>query len=341
MRYPFSSVDSIPNTDIQCHNLVPPPPSDPYTPNEAGPGTPNSTTTSISALSVVAIKDGAVGHTSGAGGHRQSNASASTLEAERADRISRLAGLERVATVRSASGHLVSAGSIGNTPGGHAGTQGGMGGMLKEISTVGSASATGSVGGKTTWAEQSEMDYDADKMSEDQDHDVGDGTSSIGGQSDEMDKASLVAFGEGAGSTISGPVNTANARLIAARSGAGQFQSQARSTSYLSSTGAVTGSGGSTPMSGVERPTSHSSTGPGGNFGGVGGERDPKMMDGVTFDQDIVDTTVATPPAVDSVRGAELAENVMRDRLHNEEMTGMNTPPENRSLGRFGFEKDQ
>lgn len=214
-------------------------------------------------------------------------------------------------------------------------------GMIKEISTVGSASATGSVGGKTTWAEQSEMDYDADKMSEDQD--IGDGTSSIGGASDEMDKASLVAFGEGAGSMISGPVNTANARLMAAsaRSGAGL-----RSQSYLSSTGGISGSGGSTPMSGIERerPISHSS------MGAASG--DHKMMDGVTFDddrdQDVIDSTIATPPAIEHRRfggtgnttGAEIAENVMRDRLNDEDMRGMQTPPDNQSLGRFGFERE-
>lgn len=233
--------------------------------------------------------------------------------------------------MRSASGHNIPGVGMGNS-----GQQ--PQGMIKEISTVGSASATGSVGGKTTWAEQSEMDYDADKMSEDQD--IGDGTSSIGGASDEMDKASLVAFGEGAGSMISGPVNTANARLIAARSGAG---AGLRSQSYLSSTGAISGSGGSMPMSGVEtgreRPVSHSSTGAA--FGG-----DHKMMDGVTFDQDALDSTIATPPAVEhgmgrfSGSGAEIAENVMRDRLNDEDMRGMQTPPDNQSLGRFGFERE-
>lgn len=90
-------------------------------------------------------------------------------------------------------------------------------------------------------------------------------------------------------------------------------------------------------MSGVERPTSHSSAGGPGTYPG---ERDPRMMDGVTFDQDVVDTTVTTPPAADSGRGAEIAESVMSDRLHNEDMRGMQTPPDNQSLGRFGFEKD-
>lgn len=65
-------------------------------------------------------------------------------------------------------------------------------------STVGSASATGSAGGRTTWVSGG----DSDKMSEDQD----DGISSAG-MSDEGN-ASLVGFGEGAGSTVSGPTST-------------------------------------------------------------------------------------------------------------------------------------
>ncbi|KAK5070098.1 hypothetical protein LTR64_001932 [Lithohypha guttulata] len=295
---------------------LPPPPSDPTTPNEQGPGTPNSTTTSLSALSVVAIKDGAMGHGHGGRGTTQS---ANTLEAERADRISRLAGLERVATVRSTpSGHLI--------PGAGPAQQQ----YMKEISTVGSASATGSVGGKTTWASQS-MDYDdADKMSEDQEPD--DGVSSVGGFSDE-DKASLVGFGEGAGSTVSGPVNTAHARAMAARHGI--------NSSVLPRTQSMQGqsaSGGSTPMSGVERTVSST----------VGGGPDPRMMDGMSYDQGIVDTTDSAPSFIErpypgsrfSGMGTEVAETVMRDRLDDRDPRGMATPPDNQSLGRFTFEKE-
>lgn len=284
---------------------VPPPPSDPSTPNEPGPGTPNSATTSLSTLSVVAIKDGAVGH-----GGRGVTASANTLEAERADRISRLAGLERVAAVRSTpSGHLQPGAGLVQSP------------YAKEISTVGSASATGSVGGKTTWASQS-MDYDdVDKMSEDPD----DGVSSVGGLSDE-DKASLVGFGEGASSTVSGPVSTANARMLAARNSLNS-PSTPRNQPLQS--------GGSTPMSGVERPS-------------AAGSMDPKMMDGISFDQGVVDTTVSTPPPAEQPyaggrfggAGAEMAENVLRERLNDADPRAMATPPNNQSLGRFGFERE-
>lgn len=238
-------------------------------------------------------------------------ASANTLEAERADRISRLAGLERVATVRSTpSGHLIPGAGPAQQP------------YAKEISTVGSASATGSVGGKTTWASQS-IDYDdVDKMSEDPE----DGTSSVGGLSDE-DKASLVGFGEGAGSTVDGPVSTASARMIAARN---NFNSPPTPRTQSMQ------SGGSTPMSGIERPSN------------AAGSMDPKMMDGISFDQGVVDTTVSPPPLAEqpyaggrfSGMGAEMAENVMQERLDDQDPRTMTTPPNNQSLGRFGFERE-
>lgn len=258
---------------------------------------------------MVAIKDGAVGH--GRGGQQSANA----LEAERADRISRLAGLERVATVRSTpSGHLVPGGGPTMQPYDPIP-------QMKERSTVGSASATGSVGGRTTWASES-MDYDADKMSEDPD----DGVSSVGGFSDE-DKASLVGFGEGAGSTVSGPVSTANARMMAAR--------QNLNNAATPRTGPAQ-SGGSTPMSGIV-PTA------------AAGSTDPKMMDGISYDQGVIDTTVSTPPLAEQMAGVnrfsgvgtEVAESVLRDRLSDAEAArGIETPPDNHSLGRFAFERD-
>ena len=173
-----------------------------------GRGTPNSGTTSLSALSTTAIKDGHQGHTAPHHhGHMHthssaSNNSANTLDAERADRISRLAGLERVATLRGASVHLAPGTSYGQPaqPAGYFDNSAGP--QVKDRSTVGSASATGSAGGRTrTWASGSDM-YEPDKMSEDPD----DGVSSSAGLSDEGN-ASLVGFGEAASSTISGPVS--------------------------------------------------------------------------------------------------------------------------------------
>ncbi len=293
-----------------CHS-VPPPPSDPTTPNEMGPGTPNSATTSMSTLSVVAIKDGSIGHGGRGAGHH----SASTLEAERADRISRLAGLERVATARNPNqlapgGGQYPAGYFDNTP------------QVKERSTVGSASATDSIAGRRTWASGS-MDYDADKMSESQDQD--DGVSSVGGMSDE-DKASLVGFGEGAGSTVSGPVSTSSARAMAARAFASPSTPRTGPPASIS--------GQSTPMSGVVPSAAAGST-------------DPKMMDGMSYDSNIVDTTMQPAPPVGQPQqgnrfsgvGTAEAEAIMQDRLSDSDGRGMGTP-DSRHLGRFPFEKE-
>lgn len=163
----------------------------------------------MSALSTTAIKDGHQGHAPPHTHTRTAssglNSSTNILDAERADRISRLAGLERVATLRGTPTHLVPgvtgaaiAAQQHQPPGyfDNAGYQ-----QSKERSTVGSASGTGSAGGRMTWASGSDM-CEADKMSEDQD----DGVSSSAGLSDEGN-ASLVDFGEAANSTVSGPIS--------------------------------------------------------------------------------------------------------------------------------------
>jgi hypothetical protein len=136
----------------------------------------------MSELSTVAIKDGHRGHFP----HQRNPA-----EAERADRISRLAGLERVA-VSGRTPQGLTPGSAHNPPIGYFDANN-QPQMFRERSTVGSASATGSVGGRTTWASGSDL-YEADRMSMSEDQDVE--TSSMGGFSDEA--ASLVGFGEGA-----------------------------------------------------------------------------------------------------------------------------------------------
>ncbi|KAL8662575.1 MAG: hypothetical protein Q9202_004627 [Teloschistes flavicans] len=220
---------------------LPAPPSDPATPSEPGPlvaflvfllsstllnltstarGTPNST---LSALSTTAIKDGHQGHQGHhhAHAHNASSGSGSltnTLDAERADRISRLAGLEPVATGGSCSNHLAPGPSVpahlAHGPGYFDATGVPQG---KERSTVGSASATGSVGGRMTWASGSD-----DKMSEDPE----DGVSSTAGLSDEGN-ASLVGFGEGASSTVSGPISTSARTIQGARTAGGAGSSLA------------------------------------------------------------------------------------------------------------------
>ena len=150
-------------------------------------GTPNS------AFSTTAIKDGSLGqappHAHAHGASSTSTSSANTLDAERADRISRLAGLERVATLRGANQHLAQGSHhLQQQPPGYFDNASNL-----RKSTVGSASATGSGG-------------ESDKMSEDQD----DGISSAG-MSDEGN-ASLVGFGETASST--GPASISNRTVV-------------------------------------------------------------------------------------------------------------------------------
>ncbi|KAE8372947.1 hypothetical protein BDV26DRAFT_273104 [Aspergillus bertholletiae] len=254
---------------------LPPPPSDPVTPSDMGPGTPNSGTTSLSALSTTAIKDGHTGHPLPHGRHAHHSSSTSmtsttTLEAERADRISRLAGLERVVAARSGGGSQSStAVPMSYTPG-YFDTSS----TLKERSTVGSASATGSVGARTTWASGSDA-FEADKMSEEPD----DGTSSVGNLSDEGD-TSLVGFGEGA-STISGPISHPSLNRA---SSAGRPSSLGRANVMPATSTQHSGDGGMIPV--AMSPTGSSTPEP---------VQDARMVDGMTYDPDVVDTTVRTP----------------------------------------------
>lgn len=240
-------------------------------------GTPNSTTTTMSELSTVAIKDGHRGHFP----HHHLPA-----DAERADRISRLAGLERVAVSRNPN-------SSGLTPGGQGTTNpppsyfdgNNQPQMFRERSTVGSASATGSVGGRTTWASGSDV-YDPDRMSEDQDND----TSSMGGFSDEA--ASLVGFGEGART----PARQQSSIGSPAIGKANVVPSYLRDQPPLS------------PMSGVgSTPTT---------AGAEQHRQDAKMIDGMTYDENVLDTANRTPPYTGrGAGGAETAEQVIRERM--------------------------
>lgn len=253
-------------------------------------GTPNSGTTSLSALSTTAIKDGHQGQPFPHGRHAHQSSSASTsstttLEAERADRISRLAGLERIATARQGQSPSNAAQHVSHGPGyfdSH--------GALKERSTVGSASATGSFGGHTTWASGSDA-FEADKMSEGPD--VDDGLSSVGNMSDEGN-ASLVGFGEGANSTISGPTSRPpglnrissgglNARPTSMSSNVSRPNPL---TSYLQQQQQHAGDNSMMSPSPTGSTTPEPVT------------EDARMVDGMTFDSDVVDTTARTPRLV-------------------------------------------
>ncbi|KAF2026831.1 hypothetical protein EK21DRAFT_73340 [Setomelanomma holmii] len=231
---------------------LPPPPSDPGTPGDA-PGTPNSATTSMSELSTVAIKDGHRGHFP----HHRNPA-----EAERADRISRLAGLERVA-VSGRNPLGLTPGSANNPPPGYFDSNN-QPQIFRERSTVGSASATGSVGGRTTWASGSDV-YEPDRMSEDQDVE----TSSMGGFSDEA--ASLVGFGEGARTPARQHSQIGSPAIGKVSAVPGYLREQAPAS----------------PMTGVSVP---SSTGTAQTTSSTE-QQNPRMMNGMTYDENVVDTT--------------------------------------------------
>ncbi|KAI9891622.1 MAG: hypothetical protein M1814_002556 [Vezdaea aestivalis] len=284
-----------------------------------GPGTPNSGTTSLSALSTTAIKDGQQGHA--LPHHHSTAASRNVLDAERADRISRLAGLERVATARQSGLSAPAQGLAHNAPPGY--FDGINPSTVKERSTVGSASATGSVGGVTTWASSSDV-HDVDKMSEEQD----DGVSSTGALSDEGN-ASLVGFGEGASSTISGPIS---ARV---QSGGRQGSVASPSASRSNMSSPLTPQAPGSMMSGIV-PTGDST-------------HDARAIDRMTFGSNAIDPSNRTsePSLGHDHRGTakETAETILGNRITDGEASSrpIGSPDEGleggKGLGRFPFEE--
>ncbi|EHK23770.1 uncharacterized protein TRIVIDRAFT_36635 [Trichoderma virens Gv29-8] len=351
---------------------LPPPESNPETPSEM-PGTPTSTTTSLSALSTTAIKDGHRGHFHTglfSRGH-QHNPSATSLEAERADRISRLAGLERVSTLRAPqtpSTGRASSLSPQTTPTSTAGfppnyplTQhltpayfdsNGQPVAVTKMSTVGTASATES-------HPRTIGDHDEDILSTDTNYREADSVTSTGVDHDAMDEdleglgahstgfedrmsddgSSLVGFGEGAGSTVSGPIYHRRPAPGAAyqwgleRTNSGMSDARRDRDSYMSG-------GGDTPMSAAA----------------VQERQHARMMDGVATDgpptnpispdQDVfVDTTFRGPVPVGRQPTREAAERIVQ-RLDSGESragpSGMGSPGRGGDkLGRFYFETDK
>ncbi|KAF3482376.1 uncharacterized protein GIQ15_05135 [Arthroderma uncinatum] len=285
---------------------LPPPPSDPLTPSDMGPSTPNSGTTSLSALSTVAIKDGHQGarrphtHRPHRSSSNASETSTTTLDAERADRISRLAGLERLsARPAGTSGNPHSLYYSGPYHGqeyfdSHPH-------MLKERSTVGSASATesvsrGSLGGRTrtTWASGSDDVYGHDEPIVGEDVDADDADARSTDAFSDEGNASLVGFGEGANSTVSGPISTAVQRVAAA--GLSRQSSSMTGVSTTAVAGSPTSSRFSHPITyqhqSQQQPQSPAgSNTPGPRASGV----DAQMLDGMTYDEDVVDTTARSP----------------------------------------------
>lgn len=309
------------------------------------PGTPTSTTTSLSALSTTAIKDGHRGHCLPGPNHRghHHNPSTNSLEAERADRISRLAGLSSVSTLRAPPGagpHSVSPGgnplylSSQTTP-----TSSGfpaLGAMAltpayfdatgqpvaaTKMSTVGTASATDDGDAHTTTMgedqDMADADGDEDVLSMDtnyRDRDTGEidsvsGYIGLGGGLRDIDplddrsvgtfedrmsddgNASLVGFGEGAGSTVSGPIYRRRP-IPGQQTNAGGAWGLERSSSGLSD-GAILGGGdrdGAGGGSGYRRDTVRGLTsleGGGDIPSGLSAaieRRNARMVDGVATD---------------------------------------------------------
>ncbi|KAJ4344285.1 hypothetical protein N0V95_006162 [Ascochyta clinopodiicola] len=254
---------------------LPPPPSDPATPSEI-PGTPNSATTTMSELSTVAIKDGHRGHFP----HHQQPA-----DAERADRISRLAGLERIG-VSGRTPQGLGPGSAANPPPGYFDSNN-QPQLFRERSTVGSASATGSAGGRTTWASGSDGN-DPDRMSEDQTEE----TSSVGGFSDE---ASLVGFGEGA-RTPARQLSQLGSPAVGKASAVPGYLREQAPASPLTGVSIASGAGTAQTTSSTEQQ-----------------RQQARMADSIAYDEDY--STNRTPGPGQS----STAQDVIRERMRQQE----------------------
>ncbi len=78
---------------------------------------------------------------------------------------------------------------------------------------------------------------------------------------------------------------------------------------------------------------------------GAGGNQDPRMVDVMGYDREIVDTSMqSTQPAGSQGQrysgvGTDFAETVMRDRLAAEGQRPMGTP-DSQGLGKFPFENE-
>ena len=351
-------------------------------------GTPTSTTTSLSALSTTAIKDGHRGHfpSGPLGRGHQHNPSTTSLEAERADRISRLAGLERVSTLRAGPGANAGSAAGGgggpsslspqttptsttgggfppNYPSSHNLTpsyfdSNGQPVAVTKMSTVGSASATESQGGddgRTTAGDRDEdmlstdtnyrgagsvtsmaMGGDQDAMDEDMDMMA---NRSVGAYEDRMSddgSASLVGFGEGASSTVSGPIY--HRRPPPGTSAAHQAWNLERTNSGMSDARRereVQLGGGDTPMS----------------ASAIQERRDARMMDGVAADaphstgmdhDGFVDTTFRGPQPTGRQGHSDAAERIVQQLDSGENRAGQQTlgspGASGQPLGKFYFE---
>lgn len=197
------------------------------------------------------------------------------------------------------------------------------------MSTVGSASATGSTGGRTTtWASGSQKGQtegdDEDQMSMDTNYrDIDDRDRYSASAMDEdgdgdgmSDDTSLVGFGEGAGSTVSGPTYSRRDLASSPAIGKSGLASQLQS------------SGAGTPLSSSTTATAEQQ------------RREAMMIDGLAADAPGYVDTAARGGVGSRSSGVEAAENIVRDRLDEGEgrKPVLGTPGET-GLGKFYFEE--
>ncbi|KAJ5340279.1 hypothetical protein N7541_009403 [Penicillium brevicompactum] len=273
---------------------LPPSPSDPPTPSDMGPGNPNSGTASLSALSTTAIKDGHQGQPFPRGRHSRCSFTTSTTtpEPERADRISRLDGLGCITTARAGQQAFSS-----HIPPLYAPAYFENHATLNECSTVGSASATGSIAGRMTRASDSDV-YDAGEISED--HDQGNGTLSVG--SDEGNE-NPVRFGECANSTSSGPIPRPPGLKRVSSGGLGAGPNSKGSSNVNRSTALASYLQEQQYHAGESSMTSLSPTAGSSNPEPM--NQNAHTLDGMTFDSGLLDTTASfTPFATSSGRSS-------------------------------------
>lgn len=160
---------------------------------------------------------------------------------------------------------------------------------------MGSASATGSGSGRTTWASGSDG-LDPEKLSEGPDEEA---ASSVGNISDEGD-ASLVGFGEGASSVVSGPT--------ASHLGLNGMSSGSRPSSHGSPNVSRTANPAiplymqRTSDSPVRPPSPLNADTNCAPETATTTNQDVRMIDGMTYDSDVIDTTARSPkPVTDEV----------------------------------------
>lgn len=215
------------------------------------------------------------------------------------------------------------------------------------MSTVGTASATESHVGDDSRTQAGEQDEDM--YSTDTNYREADSVASVGGEPEAMDEdinshgayddrmsddgsASLVGFGEGAGSTVSGPIY--HRRPIPGQ----QTGILERTNSGMSDVRRERDA----PMGGGDTPLSAAA---------VQERRDARAIDGIAADQHhnpnssdqnaFVDTTLRGPVPVGNPQGREAAENIVRRLDHGESRVGpeaMSSPGRGQALGKFYFE---